>query len=79
MGPAGRRRFGLQISHTGRFQRRDRCRVPLFGYPKIDLNPGGSPFGGNEPPLGSSLPWGSQKAELWTGVGARRRLSQTKD
>ena len=36
-------------------------RVPLFDYPKISQNglkPKGSPFEGNEPPLGLSLPWG---------------------
>ena len=31
---------------------------------KEDFNPGGVPLGGNEPHLGLSLPWGSQKVEL---------------
>ena len=35
-------------------------RVPLLD-PKLDLNAGCSPFAGNEPPLGFSLPWGVVK------------------
>ena len=38
-------------------------RVPLFGQPQDGLKPRISPFGGNEPPLGLSLSWGSQKVE----------------
>ena len=37
-------------------------RVPLFDYPKIDLNPG-ILLAGNEPRLSLSLSWGSQKVK----------------
>ena len=35
--------------------------------PQDRLKRRGSPLGGNEPPLGLSLPWGSQKVEPWGG------------